>query len=176
MTKISMFMECCIYLALGFFAYLVFGDNFTPMLFILRRPYEGKNFYSEKAFQILISCFLLINSLGLGIYNAPLRDCIGNYYDVHKTKMRYFFISLLPIFVSCVISAFFPNVIGVLSLFGFTVYNFDGYIIPILMAIACFKYKSPNFFKRLFIFLLLLFFCGLGLFCIFLEIKKLLIS
>lgn len=49
-AKITVFFECILFIFIGYFAYIVFGDNFTPKIFILRKPYEGKNYYVEKGF------------------------------------------------------------------------------------------------------------------------------
>ena len=49
-AKLSVLYECILFVILGFCGYFVFGDKYTPSLFILRAPYEGKNWITEKIF------------------------------------------------------------------------------------------------------------------------------
>ena len=49
-SRLAVLFECILFCLLGFCGYFVFGDKYTPELFILRAPYEGKNAVSEKIF------------------------------------------------------------------------------------------------------------------------------
>lgn len=139
-AKISVISEGILFCMMGFTAYVVLGDKFTPELFILRAPYEGKNEISEKIFQVIIVCFFFLNTFGLSMYNSSIRDYIAEFVDLEKSKKNYVIASLLPFFLICLSSAIYPSIVNTLSFFGYTVYNFNGYIVPFLMAIATLKY------------------------------------
>lgn len=143
-AKISVLTEGILFSILGFTAYVVFGDRFTPDLFILRKPYEGKNIYTEKIFQGMIFLFFILNTLGLSMYNTSIRDYVKEFVDFEHSKLKYMAVSLIPFFLICLSSAVYPNINQTLAFFGYTVYNFNGYIIPFLMAIQTLKYYNHS--------------------------------
>lgn len=73
-AKISISIEAITFIILGFFGYYALGDSFTPKIFILRSPYPDKNGISENIFRAAIATFFILNTLGLAMYNASLRD------------------------------------------------------------------------------------------------------
>lgn len=164
-AQISILTETILFAIIGYFAYLVLGNENTPELFILRKEYKGKNQVSERIFQFLIFCFFIINTLGLSMYITPVREYLSQYVDL-KPKLNFILASLIPFFLLCLFSALYPNIIDAISFFGFTVYNFNGYVVPYLMAIAIFKIKQPSLLKRVTIYAQLVLFIGLGVVCI----------
>ena len=99
------------------------------------------------------------------MYNSSIRDYIELFYDYKKSNLRYVVVSLLPFFCICLASAIFPKLDATISFFGFTVYNFNGYIIPFLMALATTSYKKTNVFLKISYFIGLGVFISIGLFC-----------
>ncbi len=73
------------------------------------------------------------------MYNPSIRRYLSRFIDFEKSKLKYVLVSLIPFFLICSGAAFYPNIMGTLNLFGFTVYNFNGYILPFMMYIATLK-------------------------------------
>lgn len=169
-ARLSVFFECLLFFLLGFFGYYILGDKFTPSLFILRKPYPNKNFYSEKIFQFFISLFFILNTFGLAMYNSSVRDFLATYIDIERSRKNYILVSLLPFFLICLCAAIYPNIKGTLNFFGFTVYNFNGYIIPILLKIQILKMDKCSKWKLALAYLWLVFFVGVGIICIAFKI------
>ena len=99
------------------------------------------------------------------MYNSSIRDYIETFYDYKKSKTRYVVVSLLPFFVICLFSAVFPKLEDTISFFGYTVYNFNGYIVPFLMGIQTLKYSKKSSLVRISMYVGLIFFILLGLSC-----------
>lgn len=72
-SRIVVCFETVLFLIIGFFGYKVLG-KFTPELFILRKPFDGKNPLSEKILNLLITIFYLLHSLGLAMLNPIIRN------------------------------------------------------------------------------------------------------
>lgn len=68
-----------------------------------------------------------------------MRDFLGEFINIKDNKRNYIIASLLPFFFICCISTFFPYLGTIVDIFTFTVFNFNGYIIPFLMGIATYK-------------------------------------
>ena len=66
---------------IGFCGYFVLGDEMTPELFIKRKPYEGKSKITEGIYIFFIFCFLILNTLGLSMYNTSIRDYLKEFID-----------------------------------------------------------------------------------------------
>lgn len=67
--------------------------------------------------------------------------------NIKDSSFNYVLASLLPFFFICLISTFFPYLGAIVDLFTYTVFNFNGYIIPCLMGIATyrkFNLKGPK--------------------------------
>ena len=45
-------------------------------------------------------------------------------------------VSLIPFACICGTAVVWPNIEDALTFFGYTVYNFNGYIVPLLMGVA----------------------------------------
>ena len=146
-SRISISIEFLIFLVLGFCGYYALGDTYTPNLMILRKPYPGKSEVSKMIFRCAITLFFVLNVLGLAMYNPSLRDYLSKYVRMSNEKFKYILLSLLPFFLICTVAFVYPYVIGVTNLFGITVYNFNGYIIPLAMKIALLRKKSAGAMK-----------------------------
>ncbi len=137
---------------IGCFGYWVLGDVYTQEIFILRKPYPNKNYVSELFIKLLIIIFFILNTLSLAMYNSTIREYLGNFYDVNKNRKTYIFYSLFPFLLICIFSFVYPNIIKVLNLFGYTVCNFNGYIIPFMMKIQLeMRKKEDNVIKLIFL-------------------------
>lgn len=143
-AKISVISEALLFSAVGGLCYLVFGDRFTPRLFILRAPYQGKSPIGEKLFQSLILCFMVLNTLGLGMYNCAIREYLSHFMEIQDSRAKFLLISLTPFACICALSVLFPDIIELFVLFGYTIYNFNGYIIPFLLAIRTAKHRESG--------------------------------
>ena len=135
-AKISVISECALFIIIGFSGYFVLGDKMTPELFIKRKPYDGKSAITEGIYIFLICCFLILNTLGLSMYNTSIRDYLKEFIDFTKDNKKYIMVSLIPFACICGTAAVWPNIEDALTFFGYTVYNFNGYIVPLLMGIA----------------------------------------
>lgn len=143
----SVTIECMLFMVLGFFGYFALGDIYTPNLFILRKPYPEKNYYSELVFRCAIGLFFLLNTLGLAMYNPSLRDYLYPFISMKNEKLKYLLVSLLPFLAICTLAFVYPYVVEVTNFFGVTIYNFNGYIIPLLMRIQTLKIKRDSSYK-----------------------------
>lgn len=174
-SKISIVTEAIAFMLLGFLGYFALGNLYTPKLFILRKPYPDKNVISEYIFQGAIVLFFLLNTLGLAMYNPSLREYLSDMIHMKNEKVKYIVLSLLPFFLICTLAFLFPSVIDIVNFFGYTVNNFDGYIIPVLMKIKLLKMKKGPTYKVVLCYILLttLIVMGLaGLVCKIVECIK----
>ncbi len=130
-----MILECVLFLAITVLGYWVFGDKYTPELFIVWTPLYEKTHIIEKLQILILAIFFLASSFGLAIYSSSMRDFIGQFIDINKSRVNYIISSTVPFFLICIVSCFFPKITPIFDFFTYTVYNFNGYILPFLMAI-----------------------------------------
>ena len=164
-AKISVFSEGVIFVFIGFLGYFFLGDNFTPKLFILRK-FDEQNHILRNIFIFIIAVFFVLNTLGLSMYNPSIRNYIGTFMDVDKTRLRYVLVSLVPFALICFSASRFPYINKTLNIFGYTVFNFNGYIIPFLMFIAVNKRRNAPMWQVVCGWAGLAFFISLGVCCI----------
>ena len=88
---------------------------------------------------IIISIFFLASTFGLAIYSSAMRDFLGEFLDIKKSKFNFILASTIPFLLICIVSTFFPVIVDIFDFFTYTVYNFNGYILPFLMAIATYN-------------------------------------
>ena len=162
-SKISVFTEAIAFTIIGFLGYFALGDVYTPVLFILRKPYPGKNPITEYIFQAAIVLFFILNTLGLAMYNPSLREYLSDTFSTKNSRSNHILLSLLPFFLVCTISFLYPSVINIVNFFGYTVNNFDGYIIPVMMKIKLLKIKSGSKIKLALCYVLLILLIVMGL-------------
>lgn len=139
-----------IFIILAFFGYFALGDIYTPVLFILRKPYPNKNYLSEMIFRCSITIFFVFNTLGLAMYSSIVRDYIYQLFNISKGKIKYILISILPYFSMFTIGFVYPHVISFTNLFGLTIYNFNGYIIPFLLKIKMNQINNASLIVKTF--------------------------
>ncbi len=65
-----------------------------------------------------------------------MRDFLGQFIDINKSKRNYVIASTVPFFLICLVSSFYAKITDIFDFFTYTVYNFNGYILPFLMAIV----------------------------------------
>ena len=162
-ATISMSLEVVLFIIIGFFCYFALGDEYTPHLVILRTPYPDKNKISEIIFRAIIGVFFIINSIGLPVFNITLREYIHNLFSTHNTKLFFRLTSLLPYLTIFVLAVVYPYVVGIINFFGFTVCNFNGFIIPALLKIAILKERKASKFKIFLCYLFTIFLGGMGM-------------
>lgn len=146
-AKISVSIEALTFVVLGFFGYWALGDMYTPNLFILRSPFSGKNQISELIFRCAIAIFFALNTLGLAMYNPSLREYLYPFINIKNERVKYVVVSLLPFFIICTTAFIYPFIINITNFFGVTVYNFNGYIIPLLMKIKILRLQKEPLYK-----------------------------
>jgi hypothetical protein len=100
---------------------------------------NDKKHWVEKIQIFLLMIFFIASTFGLAIYSSSMRDFLGEFIDIKNNKVNYVLSSLLPFAFICCMSAFFPYLSVVFDFFTYTVYNFNGYMIPFLMGIATYK-------------------------------------
>lgn len=67
-----------------------------------------------------------------------------------------------------------PNIVAYLNFFGYTVYNFNGYVLPFMMFIEILRRKgNKNIFKMILGYVGLIFFILLGVICACLRMYNL---
>ena len=76
------------------------------------------------------------------MYNPSLRDYLYKHVHIKNENTKFITLSLLPFFLICTVAFLYPYIIDITNFFGVTVYNFNGYIIPLLMKIAVLKAKN----------------------------------
>lgn len=146
-SNISIGFEVVAFIVLGFLGYFALGDVYTPDLFILRKPYPSKNPITEHIFRAAITLFFVLNTLGLAMFNPALRDYLSDMVKMKNEKTKYILLSLGPFFITCTIAFLCPSVIELVNFFGYTVNNFNGYIIPVLMKIQVLKMQKARAWK-----------------------------
>jgi len=139
LARVSLSLEFIIFMFIAIMGYYVFGDKFTPELFIIKTPLHGKEHFIEKFQIFILFIFFLASAFGLAIYSSTMRDFIGEFIELKTTKIGYTIASLIPFAIICIIGMFFPYLITLLDFFTYTVYNFNGYILPFMMAVAVHK-------------------------------------
>lgn len=85
---------------------------------------------------IILGIFFISATFGLAIYSSAMRDFIGEFIDIEKSKVNFTIASTVPFFIICVVSTFIPSIVDLFDFFTYTVYNFNGYILPFMMAIV----------------------------------------
>lgn len=109
---------------------------FTPELLILRKPYAKKPVWSEQVFLVLLFVYLVFLVLSLPIFNVALRDYIFDELKLTNTSRNYAMVSVFPFVASIVVCTLFPQIIFLWDFLGYTVYNFNGYIIPLILKVS----------------------------------------
>lgn len=77
---LSVGSELFLFLILGITCYLIFGNEYTTSLIILRKPLEGYRAF-EWVFRAGLVIFFLSNLIGIPMYNVPMRDMIIRKFD-----------------------------------------------------------------------------------------------
>lgn len=95
---------------------------------------------------LILAIFFLASTFGLAIYSSSMRDFLGQFFDINNSKRNYIVASTVPFLLICIISCFYPKITDIFDFFTYTVYNFNGYILPFLMAIIVYlKYIRKGF-------------------------------
>lgn len=169
-ARISMIFEGALFICIAIGGYYVFGDKYTPELFIVRKALYPKTHFFEILQIIILAVFFLASTFGLAIYSSSMRDFLGQFFDINKSKRNYIIASTAPFLMICIVSSIYPKITNIFDFFTYTVYNFNGYILPFLFAIVVYlKYirKGSQIYWYLFGIILLI---TASLYCIAIEI------
>ena len=168
-ASISTLCEIAIFIVIGFFGYYSLGDKFTPSLFILRKPYPNKSEISEYIFRTTVSVFFVLNVLGLAMFHQSLRDELYPYIKMKNERLKFILLSLGPYFLLITLAFAYPYVISYLNISAYSINNFNGYILPILMKIEINKRRKTNSFVNIFLWLLVVLLTVLGVSAVVLK-------
>ena len=155
-----------LFISFAVLGYWVFGDQYTPELFIVKRQLYDSDHILEKIQMAILGVFFLAATFGLAIFSSSMRDFLGEFINIKQSRVNYILASTMPFLGICIISSFFPKITQIFDFFTFTVYNFNGYILPFLMAIVTYvRYvkKGPQIYGYILGFGLML---GASLYCI----------
>ena len=147
-ARFSVSLEAIIFVVLGISGYYALGDKYTTEMLITRTPYLNKEPISEYLFRFTICIFFVLNTIGLAMYNPSLREYIYPYIKVRYEGFKYAILSLVPFALICVVAFAYPYVTELIGFFSVTVYNFNGYIIPMLMKIKIMERKKEPLYKK----------------------------
>ena len=123
----------------------------------------GKPFFTEVLFQASIIAFFLLTIIGLCVFNPQLRNYIGKFVDVNKSKRVYVLVSILPFYFCFVFATLYPKVLNVIWIFCMTICSFNSFILP---SLGYFKLTKENPQQKLSSYCALLY----GLFFIILSV------
>jgi hypothetical protein len=130
--------------------YFCLGNAFTPELLILRKAYPNKPIWSERIFQILLSVYFAFLILSMPIFNITLRDYVFEEFQVDRNKFNFKLVSLLPFVLSVIVCTLVPQIIIFWNFLSITVYNFNGYMIPIILKMSLQKRQQKSYLKYAF--------------------------
>ena len=153
MTKVSTItiaFETVLFCFVGFAGYMALGDNYMTELYLIRQPYPGKSIYTELIFKVVIGLLFLCTSLGISIYNPTIRDYLYQTLNLGEERKTYVIVSLLPFAGYCLIAFLIPNIVSIFNLTGLTICNFNGFIIPSMMAIQLIRKNGGSKFTMYF--------------------------
>ena len=103
--------------------------------------------WSEYIFQILIVIFFLMSLLSMPLYNPTIRDYIFVEFKFNRNKKNHIWISMLPFILGVIFCIGIPNIIVIWNFLGTTIYNFNGYMIPLLFKMNYQRSKSKSYWK-----------------------------
>jgi hypothetical protein len=112
---------------------------------ILRKPYPGKPKWSEYIFQGLVFIFFLMSILSMPFFNPTIRDYIFVEFKFRNTKLNYILISMFPFILGILFCTFIPSVVVIWNFMGCTVYNFNGYMVPLILKMNHQKQNSKPY-------------------------------
>lgn len=147
-ATIALFSEFFIFIIFSGIVYVCLGDRFVTSLVILRKGYEGKNRLTELIFKALVFMFYLLNTIGIACFNPPIAENLMKYIKI-RSKTGKSIIYCLPFFLSCILATALPSVITVFWIFGLTICNFNGFVIPLFLKIEILKMQNATSGEKL---------------------------
>lgn len=132
-------------------------------LIILRKSYPGKNVFSEYIFNFFIILFLILNNLGLSVYNPGMRQYLQKFIKFDNEKRGHIVLSLLPLFIAFIVAIISPDVLRMFWIIGLVFCNFNGFIIPAWLRLAMYHKEKAPLYKIWLVRLLICFYiiCGI---------------
>lgn len=124
----------------GFFGYYSLGNTYTTDIFFLRKTIPGKKF--EIIYRILLAIIAILISLYSSLINITLKNFLLKNLKICK---NFYFVSLAPLILMCIISFCYPKVIGVLGFVSCLVNSTNGYVLPTLAGIVVERKKGHKF-------------------------------
>jgi hypothetical protein len=80
-------------------------------------------------------------------FNPTIRDYIFVEFKLTRNRKNHIWVSLLPFLVSIVICTLLPEIIIIWNFLGTTIYNFNGYIIPMMLKMNYLKQEKKPYWK-----------------------------
>lgn len=86
-ARLSVGIECVLFITLGLICYYVFGDKYTTNLIILRKHLDSY-IGLEWVFRIFLFGFFILNTIGIPTYNIGLRNMISHKIYLKRNKIK----------------------------------------------------------------------------------------
>lgn len=87
-------------------------------------------------------------------FNPTIRDYIFVEFKITRNSRNNILVSLFPFILSIIICTLLPDIILIWNILGVTVYNFNGYIIPLMLKMNYLRQNNKSYWKYA---------CGIGL-------------
>ena len=143
----SVFGNFLIFLFFSCYCYFCFGDKEMVKIITLRKKLDETSDLFEYFFRFLILCYLIFNSIGVALFNLTFRQYILEKFNFFNKKFMFYFGSLSALLFGCIVALLLPDVIEVFKYFGITIYNFDGFVIPLLLKRKICKMEGGQQYK-----------------------------
>lgn len=150
--------QALLYCLLGLSAYISLGDKYTPSIITTRKAYENRNPIWEGVFRLITISYFISNAMCLASYSPTLKVCMRAFLKIKSKNRRRFVLSTVPFTVSCLFSFLYPHITSIINICGATLYNYNGYIIPLLMKVKLLKESNGAKWKLALCYLMLTFF------------------
>lgn len=91
----------------------------------------------------------------MSIYSAATRDFLSQFIEIKKNQNNFIYTSTIPFGIVCIFCCIYPKITDIFNFFSFSVYNFNGYVIPFLFAYVVNKrYLKKNIYNIYYFFIL----------------------
>lgn len=142
-SKISIWIVFLTFIIFSFVVYSCLGDENTPPLVIIRKPYLDSLHPVEIGYMVILILYILINQISMSVFNFTLKTFLLKTFNLPDSGASGILASIGPYLLAILIGALYPNIIDVLGLISLIINNFNGFIIPALLWIGIYK-KEVN--------------------------------
>ena len=124
--KISHYFFIFFGLIFGAWGYFCLGDIHTSDLFMLRASYKNKKY--EFIYRIILIIFGFFSLIYISFFNLSLRYFIERIFE---NRTNFYLISILPLFLAVLISAFYPKIMNFLGYNAILSCIPNGFVFPL---------------------------------------------